>query len=239
MADASDNNSEKKLSVDSRDLPENKIVDDDIEQGFKDEILMSESKDYDKNLFVVEDDIALLSGVSGVYQLWGNWAYFELIINSPIIDELVPAVIIEPAIVDNDTFEFVYPIVDFGNKLITSKGEDMYSVGTSMCKLYYTIEKMIGILMDRVKSSGGGNEELKEVLVEFDGNQLAQRKAFESIINLNHNVVVSNFDPGTWGEKYLATIKRLADKGYGYPSEAPRDIYKMTGKYVSGKSGRI
>ena len=235
MADSNDNNSEKKAKVESFDLPENKIVDDEIEQAFQDELLRSPDINFDKNLFVVEDDKVLLSGVSGVYQLWNNWAYFELKINSPIIEELPCEVVIEPAKVDNDIVEFVYPIVDFGNKLTTSKGEDMFSVGLSMCKLYYTIEKMIEILILRVKGSDG-----EEVLVEFDGNQLAQRKAFESIINLNQSVVVSNFDPGVWGEKYLATIKRLADKGFGYPTETPRDIYKISSKVSAGKSsGRI
>jgi hypothetical protein len=39
-------------------------------------------------------------------------------------------------------------------------------------------------------------------------------------------VAMTNFDPGPWGERYLEMVKRLADKGYGYPPESPRDIYR-------------
>ena len=39
--------------------------------------------------------------------------------------------------------------------------------------------------------------------------------------------MVTNFDPGSWGERYLEIVKRLSDRGYGYPSEAPREIYKI------------
>ena len=82
------------------------------------------------------------------------------------------------------------------------------------------------MLVKRLQDEGidGGTE----VQVTFEGHLLAQRKAFESIINLNYNVVVTNFDPGTWGERYLEIVKRLADRGYGYPSEAPRDVYKLS-----------
>ena len=93
-----------------------------------------------------------------------------------------------------------------------------------MCKLYYTIEKMIFLLIERLKE--GGIDKDTEVEVAFDGHELAQRKCFDSIINLSYNVVVTNFDPGTWGERYLAATKRLADLGYGYPPESPRDIYR-------------
>ena len=102
----------------------------------------------------------------------------------------------------------------------------MYSAGMSMCKLYYTIEKIIFLLVERLKTGGVSTE--TEVQVAFSGHELAQRKAFEIIINLNHNVVVTNFDPGIWGERYLQTVKRLADKGYGYPLEAPRDSFRQS-----------
>lgn len=181
---------------------------------------------YDKDLFANEDDRDVLSQVAGVYQIWGNWAYFELAIVTPEIAQNTSVSIISPEQISgsNDS-EFVYPIFDYGDRLSTSKGTEMYSVGTSMCKLYYTIEKMISILIERLKDSGIDIMSI-ESKVAFDGHQLAQRKAFESIINLNYNVVVTNFDPGEWGDRYLATIKKLADKGYGFPSEAPRDVYK-------------
>ncbi|MFA6302411.1 MAG: virulence factor [Legionella sp.] len=163
--------------------------------------------------------------VERVYHIWWNWADFHLYIISPAMELILPQKIIMPEVLPNSTeLEFVYPIHDFGTKLSVSKAEDMYSSGMSMCKLYYTIEKMIHILVDRLKSGGISTE--TEVQVAFGGHQLAQRKAFESIINLSYNVVVTNFDPGLWGERYLQTVKRIADKGYGYPPEAPRDTYR-------------
>ncbi len=171
-----------------------------------------------------EDPISL---IEKVYQLWGHWADFHLYIISPTIDIISPPLIIPPELIDGGPEkEFVYSIHDHGYKLSTSKGEDMYSVGMSMCRMYYTIEKMIYLLIERLKSGGVGTD--VEVQVAFGGHELAQRKAFESIINLNYNVVVTNFDPGIWGERYLQIVKRLADKGYGYPAEAPRDRYRQS-----------
>lgn len=175
-----------------------------------------------RKLLLTEDPISL---IEKVYQLWGHWADFHLFILSPTIEIISPPLIL-PAerIPETGELEFVYNIHDHGYKLSTSKGEDMYSVGMSMCRMYYTIEKMIYLLIERLKSGGVGTE--IEVQVAFGGHELAQRKAFESIINLNYNVVVTNFDPGAWGERYLQIVKRLADKGYGYPAEAPRDRYR-------------
>lgn len=172
------------------------------------------------------DSDNLLQQVAGVFLLWWHWAYFELTVTSPSLPRYNPPKIVSPApIAGTDDTEFVYDIVDWGHKLATSKGEEMYSVGMSMCKMFYTIEKMIFILIQRIKDEGINTE--TEVQISFDGHLLAQRKAFESIINLNYNVVVTNFDPGVWGERYLEIVKRMSDRGYGYPSEAPREIYKI------------
>lgn len=193
-------------------------------------------EDYDESLFAIDDDIDILGQVTGIYQIWSNWAYFELELIEPntLANESVK--IVHPEIIQGtEETEFVYPIFDYGNRLSTSKASEMYSVGNSMCKLYYTIEKMIHILLERIKEGGLDSPEI-ESQISFDGHQLAQRKAFESIINLNQNVVVTNFDPGEWGEKYLQTIKKLADKGYGYPPEAPRDIFKSYATKSTGMS---
>lgn len=177
------------------------------------------------------DEELLLQQVSGVFMLWWHWAYFEITVTSPTLPSYHPMKLVLPErILGGEEIEFVYNICDWGNKLSTSKGKDMYSVGMSMCKMYYTIEKIIFILINRLKEQGVATD--TEVQVTFDGHLLGQRKAFESIINLNYNVVVTNFDPGAWGERYLEIVKRLADKGYGYPSEAPRDIYKIKKKTV-------
>ena len=189
-----------------------------------------------KSLAIGEDDdpIAL---VEKVYQLWWHWADFHIVIVSPSIMPITPPLIISPEPIANSTeLEFVYPIHDHGFKLSTSRGEDMYLAGKSMCKLFYTIEKMIFLLVERLKSGGVDIE--TEVQIAFGGHELAQRKGFESVINLSYNVVVTNFDPGTWGDHYLKIAKRLADRGYGYPAEAPRDIYRQSHTPTSMSSKR-
>jgi len=186
---------------------------------------------YPDDLFETDSDRDLLNQITGVYQIWWNWAHFELTVVSPEVETISPCVIIPP-----EAQEFVYPINDYGHTLSTSKGSEMYSVGMSMCKLFYTIEKMIHILVERFKRDGITTS--TEVQIAFDGHQLAQRKAFESVINLSYNVVVTNFDPGVWGERYLEIVKRLADRGYGYPAEAPRDTYKNVNKESSTAAKR-
>ncbi|GGI88969.1 virulence factor [Legionella impletisoli] len=174
---------------------------------------------------VQQNDLAPDTLLERVYHLWRNWADFHIIVVKPTLSIISPSKVILPEKTDDSSeLEFVYPIHDAGYKLSASKAEDMFSAGMSMCKMYYTIEKMIYLLIERLKNEGIDQE--MEVQVAFDGHQLCQRKAFESIINLPFNVVVTNFDPGLWGEQYLQTVKRLADKGYGYPSEAPRDYFR-------------
>lgn len=159
------------------------------------------------------------------YQIDWRWAYIEMYILSPSCQAKIPPLVI-PAdvVVEGGRLEFVYTILDYGFKFATSKAEDMYTAGMSMAKLYNTIEKMIYLLTERIKESGGSKD--SEVQVALHGFIGAQRKSFESIINLEGNVVVVNFDPGEWGERFLQTVKRLADKGYGFPEEAPRNAYR-------------
>lgn len=182
---------------------------------------------FDLAKFMEEDLNDPVKMVERVWLIWAHWADFQLYIVYPHIDIISPPIIIPPETVPGTSeLEFVYPILDYGYKLATSKAEEMFSSGFSMCKLYFTIEKMISILIERLRS--GGIDDETEVQVAFGGHQLAQRKAFESIINLKFNVIVTNFDPGAWGERYLQTVKRIAAKGYGYPLEAPRDVYKQS-----------
>jgi len=177
----------------------------------------------EQRLMMLNDDP--LSLIKGIYELWWRWADFQLYILSPSIVPIHPPLHILPEkLPDSDEYEFVYPIYDHGYKLTTSKGEEMFTVGKSMYKLFLTIEKMIFLLIERLKSGGIDSE--TEVQVAFGGHELSQRKAFEVIINLNYNVIVTNFEPGPWGEMYLAMVKRLAQKGYGYPPEAPRDSFR-------------
>jgi len=175
-----------------------------------------------RELVLSEDPISI---IEKVYQLWAHWADFHLYVISPTIDVISPPVIHLPQPLEGGhELEFVYPIHDHGYRLSTSKGSEMFSAGMSMCKLYYTIEKIIFLLVERLKSGGIATE--TEVQVAFAGHELSQRKGFESIINLNYNVVVTNFDPGSWGERYLEVVKRLSEKGYGFPPESPRNNYR-------------
>lgn len=179
-----------------------------------------------------DDGGELGADMEALYHLWWRWADFHLHLTSPMFPVYKPPRLLLPELIEGtkDKYEFVYPILDFGNRLSTSKGSELYTAGLSMWKLYCTIEKMIAILVERLKileSDGSGSvTQETEVQVAFAGHELAQRKGFESIINLSYNVVVTNFDPGAWGERYLQNVKRLAEKGYGYPSAAPRDYYK-------------
>ena len=185
------------------------------------EQLAEEARQY--SLLMENDPVVL---IERIYKLWWHWADFSLFIVTPTFDVINPPIIISPeTIPETGELEFVYPIHDYGYKLMTSKAEDMYVAGMSMCRLYYTIEKMIFLLVERLKSGGISTE--TEVQVAFGGHELPQRKAFETIINLNYNVVVTNFEPGVWGEHYLEIVKRLSDKGYGYPSGAPRTVYRQ------------
>jgi hypothetical protein len=170
----------------------------------------------DANL-LQDDDLFLIHILSDI--IAQKWAYVAIKIISPHILAIDPAKKIPP-----ENNEFVYSITDFGDCLVTSKAEEMHNSGFSMCKLHSTIEKMICILIDRIRDEGGvmqGDTET-EIQVEIDGYITAKRKCFEIIINLQENLVVNNFDPGVWGDDYLKNIKRLIEKGFGYPLPAPR-----------------
>ncbi len=180
----------------------------------------------------IESDPAAL--YERVLFLEKNWAEIQLIIISPTITPVFPVHIIQPEQdPDSGEKEHVYPIHDFGFKLATSKGTEMYTAGQSMCKLYYTIEKMMALLVERLQASGIDKE--TEVQVAVIGQENAMRKLFESVINLEYNVVLTNFDPREWGEWFIATVQRMVDKGLGYPSAAPRDYYKLSSQ--SRKTG--
>ena len=180
-----------------------------------------------QKIMLDEKDNNLLEQIEKVYQLWWHWADFHLFIITPSFTVIDPPVLIPAEPLPNGhELEFVYPIHDYGYKFSVSKAEDMFKASQSMCKLFFTIEKIIFLMIERLKAGGVTTE--TEVQVAFGGHELAQRKGFESIINLSYNVVITNFDPGEWGERYLQIAKRLADRGYGYPPESPRSTYKQS-----------
>lgn len=169
-----------------------------------------------------------LSLAEGMSYLKNAWAYIEIRVESaPLQLQETPVVIAPQHLIEDKTqFEFVYPIYDFGDRLIAIKD---FNTGQSMLKMSYTIEKMVAIWSDKMKekSVDAGGSELE---VYLDGHLFCLRKAFEVIINLTENWMVMNFDPGDWGHKYLDLLQKLYEKGYPYPSSAPRDFYKHVQK---------
>lgn len=195
------------------------------EENVPDEKLVQVMEEQRKAL--MSEAFDLLSPAEITALLWWRLADFHLYVTYPSLERFSPPRLLLPEqLPDSDQFEFVYPILDYGDQLSTCKGEDAYAAGFSMCKLFFTIEKMIALLIERLKERGGVDEST-EVQVALGGHEFAQRKGFESIINLKYNVVVTNFDPGDWGERYLQNVKRISDQGYGYPPEAPRDSYRQ------------
>jgi hypothetical protein len=101
----------------------------------------------DRKIAMLEDLNNPLAMVDKVYLLWWNWADFHIQIISPHFDFVHPPKIIEPELIPGtNEHEFVYPIHDFGSRLSTSKAQDMFSAGMSMCRMHFTIEKMIFII---------------------------------------------------------------------------------------------
>ena len=195
--------------------PENPSIDDENQDDFQEQ---------ERNR-ILSEEIDPIQLVEYLYHIWWTWADFEITLISPVFSRYEPPRVIPPEMTEEgDTVEFVYPIHDAGYKFSTSKADNMFDAGMSMYKMYLTIEKIIFLVVERLKREGVDGE--TEVRVAFGGHELCQRKAFESIINLNYNLVVTNYDPGAWGENYLEVVKRLADKGYGYPSEAPRETFR-------------
>ncbi len=158
-----------------------------------------------------------------VYYLRMIWADFQLYIIEPVIDVIEPTVIIAPKELENGEMESVFNIHDEGFRLGTSRGDEGLALGHSLLKYYNTIEKMVALLVDRMKTGGIAHE--TEVRVAFYGHELGQRKAFESILNLEHNVLVTNFDAGEWADRLMDTVLTLADRGFGLPPASPRKSY--------------
>lgn len=164
-----------------------------------------------------------------LYYLWMLWADFQLYIVEPLIETISPPLVIAPA-KDKETGapEYVYNIMDEGFRLSTSRGQEGLSTGHSMLKYFNTIEKMVALLVERLRTGGISAE--TEVRVAFYGHELGQRKAFESILNLEENVVVVNFEPGEWGDRFMKSVLELVERGYGAPHSSPRTKYPGTSK---------
>lgn len=199
----------------------------------EDEIAHELAQVYQSVTSAVNMDEATL--MESLYYLWILWADFTVFIDAPGIPKAKEPTFILPT-VDPKTkaVEPVYRIVDWGDRFITSRGEDVGVSTRSTAKFFNTIEKVIGLMLARIKEhmdfeeEGGeeGGSAGPEARIVFAGHELGQRKAFESVINLRENVVVTNFDPGAWGQRHLQNIKRISDAGYGLPPQAPRSSWR-------------
>ncbi len=160
------------------------------------------------------DDITMMNAI---YYIWAQWIDFHIYILTPLIDPQFPPKIIEPG-VDKKTQkpEHVFPIFDYGNRLSASVGKDLPSGTRSTGKMLNTVKKMIEILLEKVKQSLGTQqlEPETEIQLAFDGHELSQRMAFKDCIMRPEHLVITNFEPGAWGELQLRTMEELARKGY-------------------------
>jgi hypothetical protein len=150
-----------------------------------------------------------------LFYLWMTWADFHLTITWPVVKRLEPPILHLPKELEDGQVENVFTIVDSGSMLSTSRGEDAFVASSGLSKYYNTIDKMIRLLLDKLKEGGVGTED--EVRVAFRGFDLGCRKAFEAILNLEENVLVVNYDPGRWGDLYMKNILEMVERGYGMP----------------------
>jgi hypothetical protein len=156
-----------------------------------------------------------------------SWGEFVMVMIYPALPAFEKPKLLLPEDLGDGEFEFVYPIYDRGTSLATSKAQDVFC-NDGLCKVNFTIEKMIDIFYQRIKQQNIDEGRSLEML--FYGLPELQRKAFESLINLEFNVVVNNFEPGEWGDNYIDMVRKMEEQGYGYPSKSPRKNYRNSYK---------
>lgn len=157
--------------------------------------------------------------MQNVYYLWLLWIDFHLFINSPYIPPQYPPKVIKPGDFSENSNEHVYTIYDYGDHFSTSVGDSLAKGSRSTGKMLNTILKMMRLLVKRVKevdpeagTDAAGDE--MAIRVAFDGHEIAQRMAFKQCVMHDMNILVTNFDPGEWGERQLRTMEHLAEKGF-------------------------
>ncbi|NKB46432.1 MAG: hypothetical protein GKR77_01430 [Legionellales bacterium] len=176
---------------------------------------------------VGDEQIKSLLGLTGTHLqdaldiLSRSWMDFHLELAWPEIPPQIPGVVIEP---EHDPVtgktENVYTIVDYGNRLSTSRGEEVVNGITTTGKFFNTIEKMVRLAIDKVFGGAEGSEEemaYREIHFNFQGHELAKRKAFETLACRDENIYVLNYDPDRWGEVRLKMIESMSKQGYGIP----------------------
>lgn len=160
-----------------------------------------------------EDAFESVARFEDFYYIWSKWADFHLELLEPEAQRMSPAKRILPA-VDKKTQapEHVYPILDWGDRLSASVGEDLAKGSRAMGKLLNTVEKMVLIALERLREEDDGTGEL-EIEFGFAGHEIAQRKAFQVCLDTGENINV-DFDPGPWGERRLRALSYLVKEGY-------------------------
>ena len=140
-----------------------------------------------------------LSFMHNLHYISSLWADFRLYITQPKPPAKQPAEVIEPEYsIANGQNEWVYPIVDYGYKLSTSRGKELLDGYRSMGKLLNTVEKMIKIAMNRARIQGGGiGKNEVDMKIAIYGHEIAQRKAYEQCLQ-NEGIHLENFEPGEW-----------------------------------------
>jgi hypothetical protein len=164
--------------------------------------------------------IADVSLAQSLYYILLLWVDFHLYISSPYISpQQVPTVIKPGMKSDQDETECVYTIYDYGDHFSTSVG-DRLAMGTrSTARMFNTVIKMMDLVVKRVKEvdSNAGSAEAGEeqaVRVALDGHEIPQRMAFKQCVMHELNILVTNFDPGVWGERQLRVMEHLASRGF-------------------------
>ena len=155
-----------------------------------------------------------IAQLEDVYYLWICWGDFHLYITQPYVEEHFPPVIIPPAYdAKTKKTEFVYPIFDYGNRFSTSPGEELAKGGRSTGKLLKTVEKIMALAIARGKERTTGDA-LPDIRVAFLGLDIAQRKAYKLCLDAEENVIVTNFEPGEWRDRFAKTSQEMQERGY-------------------------
>lgn len=195
-----------------------------------DDITPEEEADLEAAFSDIQDDIAELSDaiddsgydlfdevsmLNDVYYIHALWADMHVHLITPYFEPAYPPKIIEPGVDSNGSPEHVYAIFDYGDRFSTSV-DDIVNATRSTGKYLNTIDKMIQIVIERCKAADDwdDSDDKMEMRVAFEGHEIGQRKAFNDCIMSQENIVVTNFEPGEWGERQIRTMEHRAEKGF-------------------------
>ena len=160
--------------------------------------------------------------MQNIYYIWLLWIDFHLYINSPYVPPTYPPKVIKSGELSENENEQVYTIYDYGDHFSTSVGDSLAKGTRATGKMLNTVIKMMRLMIERVKEvdqevgQGEAGDEMA-IRVAFDGHEIAQRMAFKQCVMHDMNILVTNFDPGEWGERQLRTIWIISPTKVIYP----------------------